>query len=870
MKLIEKGLGLASTGIVGTLLLVSSLALSASAQDRFGPEKLVAGRAVGPMSLFAADLDGDGDQDVLSASSGDDKIAWYENVGGPGTAMPQRVISALTDGPRSVYAADLDGDGDPDVLSASWYDDKIAWYENVDGRGVFGHQRVIDDTVWGADSVLAADLDGDGDEDVLAASFHDDEVVWYENLDGQGSFGAKQVITATADAVTSIFAADLDGDGDQDVLSAAEYADEIAWYKNAGQGDFGPPVIITTLIDSPRCVFAADLDGDGDQDVLSASAWDDKLAWYENTNGSGSFGPEIPIATMFDYALWVLATDLDGDGDRDVLAASYYSDKIARYENTDGQGSFGSQRVVTALAAGATSVLAADLDDDGDQDVLSTSGEDWEIESFENTDGLGSFGPPTAFTAKADRASCVFAADLDGDGDKDALSASRFDYKIAWYEYLQEEGTFGPQRIITDQAHYPLSVFAADLDGDGDRDALSSSSLDDTIAWYENTNGLGDFGPPLIVTTEAIHVFDAIAVDIDGDGDQDVASAEAGHSRVRWYENTDGLGTFGPPVIVTAMATGVRNVFAVDLDGDGDQDLLYANYDNDEIAWSPNFDGNGFFWPKQVISSSVIGAHDVYAADLDGDDDLDVISAADLGDEVAWYENTDGLGTFGPGIRISGLTDRALSVFAGDVDGDGDQDVLSGSALDRKVAWYENTDGLGTFGPQKLITTMADGVRSVFAADVEGDGDLDVFSASQNDDQVAWYENGPPASVTYRDAGGNPASYFHDTRPVLGTTYSATVDLGGTTGHAMAGLAGYSTPLSLTLGGGQVLLVDITDPDGELLGLFLVAGPLAAFDVPVPNDLALAGFTLSTQALHVGGVQPFALSNALDLVVGDD
>ena len=84
------------------------------------------------MSVYAADLDGDGDADVLSALYIDDKIAWYENQGG-GSFSAQQVITTAADGARSVYAADLDGDGDADVLSASRFDDKIAWYENLGG-----------------------------------------------------------------------------------------------------------------------------------------------------------------------------------------------------------------------------------------------------------------------------------------------------------------------------------------------------------------------------------------------------------------------------------------------------------------------------------------------------------------------------------------------------------------------------------------------------------------------------------------------------------------------------------------------------------------------------------------------------------------
>ncbi|KGE86773.1 FG-GAP repeat domain-containing protein, partial [Phaeodactylibacter xiamenensis] len=75
-------------------------------------------------------------------------------------------------------------------------DDKIAWYEN-DGSGNFGAQQVITTSANGARSVYAMDLDGDGDADVLSASSNDDKIAWYEN-DGSGNFGAQQVITTSA------------------------------------------------------------------------------------------------------------------------------------------------------------------------------------------------------------------------------------------------------------------------------------------------------------------------------------------------------------------------------------------------------------------------------------------------------------------------------------------------------------------------------------------------------------------------------------------------------------------------------------------------------------------------------------------------
>ncbi len=234
----------------------------------------------------------------------------------------EQIISTEASDARSVFAADLDGDGDPDVLSGSFDDDKIAWYENTDGLGSFGPQQIISTAADGAQSVVASDVDGDGDIDVLSASVNDEKIAWYENTDGLGSFGPRQIISNDTQNPYSVFAADLDGDGDIDVLSASLNDDMIAWYKNTYGPSFGSPQVITIAADGARSVFAADLDGDGDIDVLSAAEYGDQIAWYENTNGLGSFGLQQIITTEANGAWSVFAADLDGDGDTDVLSAS--------------------------------------------------------------------------------------------------------------------------------------------------------------------------------------------------------------------------------------------------------------------------------------------------------------------------------------------------------------------------------------------------------------------------------------------------------------------------------------------------------------------------------------------------------------------
>ena len=602
-----------------------------------------------PVSALAVDVDGDGDVDVVSASEGDHKIAWYENIDGRGEFGLQKLITTEADGARSVHAADLDGDGDVDILSASSGDHKIAWYENTDGRGNFGEQQVITTAASRARSVYAADLDSDGDVDVLSASWRDSKIAWYENIDGEGSFGSQQVISTEAAKANSVHAADMDGDGDVDVLSAHAGDDKIAWYENInGQGSFGQKQVVSGAAGAGRSVFASDVDGDGDMDVLAASVsslYGSKIVWYENTDNKAHFGEEQVISPFVFGAFSVHAADIDGDGDNDAISASYGDNRIAWYENL-GNGRFGAQQLISTSARNARSVYAADMDGDGDLDVLSASKWGDKISWYENADSRGAFGPRHVISAGARFAQSVHAADIDGDGDVDVVSASSGDFKIAWYENIDGSTRFGPQQVISISGRFPQSVYTADVDGDGDADVLSASAADGKIAWYENTDGKGAFGPQEVITTTAAAARSVYATDLDADGDVDILSASEGNVQVAWYENMDGRGNFGLEHVITTNAARARSVYAADLDGDGDMDALSAvyAYGNHEIAWYENTDGMGTFDEPQPIVTGEAEFHSVYAADLDGDGDADVVSASDGNAQVVWYENTDGRG----------------------------------------------------------------------------------------------------------------------------------------------------------------------------------------------------------------------------------
>ena len=119
--------------------------------------------------------------DILSASQSDNSISWYENDGFNDT-FTKYVISDATLGARSVRAIDVDGDGDVDALSASYEDDTVQWYEAsydmLKSKPSF-IAHTITDSASSAYSVFAVDLEGDGDVDVLSASLNDDTVRFF-------------------------------------------------------------------------------------------------------------------------------------------------------------------------------------------------------------------------------------------------------------------------------------------------------------------------------------------------------------------------------------------------------------------------------------------------------------------------------------------------------------------------------------------------------------------------------------------------------------------------------------------------------------------------------------------------------------------
>ena len=342
------------------------------ARGQVGPWEAhtVSGGVVYAVEARPADLDGDGDVDVVSAALTGDKITVHENVGATGGSWTNHFVASVN-GPSGLFPVDLDADGDLDVVSSAAFADTVAWHENLNGQGTLWTQRVISSNTQSVRDVFAVDIDGDGDIDVYSASNRDNKIAWHENTAGDGTLWVEGLVAILGGA-WSVYGGDIDGDGDVDAAVAAKH--DVAWYENdLGAGSTWSQTVVFTSLEYGRSVAAADLDGDNDLDIISGGLDMEELSWHDNLLGDGTSWVTHALPAL-ESGNWITVAELDNDGDLDLVTASSADDRIDWHENTVGDASaWDKQNVYDGTAGGAVFADVADIDGDGDWDVTSAN-----------------------------------------------------------------------------------------------------------------------------------------------------------------------------------------------------------------------------------------------------------------------------------------------------------------------------------------------------------------------------------------------------------------------------------------------------------------------------------------------------------------
>jgi hypothetical protein len=277
----------------------------------------------------------------------------------------------------------------------------------------------------------------------------------------------------------------------------------------------------------------------------------------------------------------------------------------------------------------------------------------------------------------------------------------------------------------------PYDVTTADFDNDKDMD-IAVAELQQVI-WYENTGGQSY--TERTVTGSLTRAVCIQAVNIDGDGDIDILGADETLNYIFWCEN-DGTPADGEwtKYVISDNFSGARSVFAIDIDSDDDVDILAAANSIDVIAWWENDGSQNFSY--HAVDKNFSQAYDVYAADINGDNAIDIVGAGNNA-AITWWEN-DGSQNFTSHVIDTGYT-SSYSVYAADIDGDTNIDIAA-SGVAESLTWWAN-DGTPEDGGW-IAANLSDSYNcwSVQAVDLDSDNDTDILTGDLTG-KVEWWNN---------------------------------------------------------------------------------------------------------------------------------
>jgi len=635
-----------------------------------------------------------------------------------------------------VITFDIDGDNDLDIAMNSETKQDIIWFENL-GDGEFSELQLIWQNISTGEGLDYADVDLDGDNDVIISPLENGNMAWFEN-DGNGNFSQMHEIVVGNISPGVFDVADLDSDGDPDILASVPgstfgFEASLIILENTGNGDFLNPETLIQGLANTRQLELHYVNEDNLPDIMITGIFGG-LGIRFNT-GDMEFNSSVFGLQGVSELMQFKAGDIDNDGDLDFCGVTDDNDLDFRWWEQTEEGDF-EYRGVNGInfLEGSTAIDLFDIDNDGDLDVLG-SYRDSETEEpivswFEFTGGeIIAFEAPQPFNEYKHRTHLILSEDFTGNGFEDVLELSLIADKVLFTPHMGN-GNFQDPIDITRNFSSPQTRGTYDVDGDGKLEILISSYTDSKIGYLPNT-GNGNFGEAVLINDKAYQVIDFTFTDFDGDGDDDViwiSATNTGDYSVNWIENLGNL-IFGMSILLYEVEHLDHHFF--DADDDGDKDMIYDSLGESNliIAYTQ---GDGTV--EQVTTTiEQPNIKEFTAGDIDNDGDLDILLRSGGPDFIHWYENLGGMEwSDANGVdTIGGTSISNPAPLLEDFDNDGNLDILAHTETfgSDNLSLYIN-DGQGGFGEEQIVyARYVEGVAPYrfTSADMNLDGNEDII-----------------------------------------------------------------------------------------------------------------------------------------------
>ena len=704
------------------------------------------------VDVTSSDFDLDGDIDLVSISTDNEGIIWWENNGNQnftknsiqGTSESQFI---------DVRIIDINKDNYPDFIVQE-LDDEVIYLFTNDLQGSFTKSELISNVK--ANSIELIDINNNGFEDLIVADQNGDQLLLY--LNNEGINFIPQELGEISGLIDDIKIVDFDEDGQYDLITASNQAftnQSLDLWLNIGQENF--IVFNISSVGGFGSVTCLDYDNDGDLDVISSdfNVQENALnAWINN--GDFTFSKETLDQTFFNGRA-LKSTDLDGDGDLDILAASNGSG-IKWYEN-DGTGGgtnnededFSCYQIEMGSMNGASCALLTDIDGDGLNDIYVSTSSSAEVESISSNGGTShvawfkNLGEGN-YEKRAVRAPFVSDSkieDIDNDGDPDIIYVSNIglqeDRRTAYY-FLSNmgDGTFEEYKFYEEVGSSSKEIFVLDLNNDGLLDIYTL--IDDfdlgvkMMAFYNDGQNLFS---EMIIDVENHNERNQIECatnhgDISGDGFEDIViryyNTMSEEDLVYFYEN-DGDNGFREYVVSVDEHRAIDAIEIYDADEDGDLD--FGSFGSTQRIWI-SYEGGGTF---TSVEATVLAPGNF---DWDGDGDLDRMSKTGF----LWQENINNE-YYETQFLLSSLESFSYTSFM-DVDEDGDLDIIHsfpGRLYEPNFVKILYNNGNQNFTEDYLLDSYHYWPEELKAVDLDFDGDLDLLVTQLTEESLYWLEN---------------------------------------------------------------------------------------------------------------------------------